>query len=298
MIKPKVSIITPVYNGEKYLAKTIRSVQKQKFKNFEHIFIDDKSSDKSTAIIKKYKKNDPRIRLILRKKRSGSPAVGRNTGLKYSKGKFIAFLDHDDLWFEDKLEKEVKLLESKDDLVLVFSQIKMLLENGKIKDYPRIIPKNLNRKNQLRLLLKNNFIHPVSVLFKKEVVQKIGYLKPNLRGTDDFEFWLRIAKKYPIQAIYKPLAIWRKHHTSLSQKKEIKMHYSLISVLKNFKRDKNKKIKKEAEKTIARTYEDIGILYFRQKKWRRAKKYFKKAKQKIDLRPKVKCAYFFLKIIC
>ena len=102
-----VSIITPVYNAEKYLRQTIESVQSQTYKNYEMILVDDKSTDNSLEIIKQYAKKNNKIKYYALEQNSGT-AVARNIALNMSKGRFIAYLAADDKWKKDKLEKQIK----------------------------------------------------------------------------------------------------------------------------------------------------------------------------------------------
>ena len=99
----KVSVITPMYNCEKFISETIESVLNQTYTNWEMIIIDDCSTDKSKQIVKQYIERDKRIRLIALNENSGA-AVARNKGIEVSSGRFIAFLDGDDLWESNKLE--------------------------------------------------------------------------------------------------------------------------------------------------------------------------------------------------
>ena len=102
----KVSVITPMYNCEKFISETIESVLNQTYTNWEMIIIDDCSTDKSKQIVKQYIERDKRIRLIALNENSGA-AVARNKGIEVSSGRFIAFLDGDDLWEPNKLEKQI-----------------------------------------------------------------------------------------------------------------------------------------------------------------------------------------------
>ena len=104
-----VSIITPVYNAEKYLEETILSVINQSYKNWELLLIDDCSTDKSYEIIQEYLKIDKRIKYLKNERNSG-PAITRNRGLENSKGEYIAFLDSDDFWKEDKLKNQINFM--------------------------------------------------------------------------------------------------------------------------------------------------------------------------------------------
>ncbi|HPP08870.1 MAG TPA: glycosyltransferase family A protein, partial [bacterium] len=115
----KVSVIVPVYNAERFIGETLRSVLCQTYKDIEVIVVDDGSTDHSVEVIKKY--NDPRIMLIRQQNRGVSAA--RNTGIKSSNGKFIALLDHDDLWLAEKIEKQMILFEKNPDVALVYSDI-------------------------------------------------------------------------------------------------------------------------------------------------------------------------------
>ena len=108
-MKPAVSIVTPVYNGEKTIAYTIESVLNQTFDNFEMIIVDDKSNDNTISIIKKYQALDKRIKLFTLEKKSGA-ASARNRAIKEANGKYVAFLDCDDLWLKDKLEQQINFM--------------------------------------------------------------------------------------------------------------------------------------------------------------------------------------------
>ena len=106
-MKELVSIITPTYNCSKFIGATIESVLSQTYKNFEMIIVDDASTDDTESVVKSYK--DKRIKYIKLKTNSG-PAVARNTAMEEAKGKYMAFLDSDDLWLPTKLEKQIKFI--------------------------------------------------------------------------------------------------------------------------------------------------------------------------------------------
>ena len=109
-MKPLVSIITPVYNCEDTIGETIESVLNQTLSDFEMLIVDDISNDKTIDIIKKYQKQDKRIKLFILKEKGGA-ASARNKALKEASGQYIAFLDGDDLWVSDKLEKQIKFMQ-------------------------------------------------------------------------------------------------------------------------------------------------------------------------------------------
>ena len=108
-----ISIVMPVYNSAPFLAETIESVLKQTYPNWELILVDDASSDKGIEIIENYQKEEKRIKLIRLNKNQGA-AVARNSGIQLAAGKYIAFLDSDDLWLPEKLEHQYQFMEEKE----------------------------------------------------------------------------------------------------------------------------------------------------------------------------------------
>tara|TARA_R110002111_G_scaffold67600_1_gene109945 strand:- start:5 stop:382 length:378 start_codon:yes stop_codon:yes gene_type:complete len=116
----KVSIITPVFNAELYVRQCVESVLIQSYENWEMIFCDDCSTDKSVEIIEEFAKKDSRIKLLLCETNGGA-GVARNKAIKHASGRYVAFLDCDDFWHEQKLEKQLKFLKQKD-LGIVYSQ--------------------------------------------------------------------------------------------------------------------------------------------------------------------------------
>ena len=117
---PLISIITPLFNTEKYISKTIKSVINQTYQNWELIIIDDKSADRGKDIVRNFL-DDKRIKLISSVKNKG-PAKTRNLGLSIAKGRFVSFLDSDDIWFEKKLELQIKYLSNNSEISVCYSQ--------------------------------------------------------------------------------------------------------------------------------------------------------------------------------
>lgn len=111
-LKDKVSIITPAWNSEKYIVETIKSVQKQTYTNWEMIIVDDCSTDKTVDIVKDIAKYDSRIKILMQPENYGA-AKARTRGMEESTGRFIAYLDADDIWKEKKLEKQISFMKEK-----------------------------------------------------------------------------------------------------------------------------------------------------------------------------------------
>ncbi len=181
-----VSIVTPVYNAEKFISETIDSIQKQTYKNWELILVDDCSSDSSYDIISEYMKNDKRIRYIKLEKNSGA-AVSRNTGIKNARGRFIAFVDSDDIWLPKKLEKQVKYMLEKN-IGFTFTSYRYMKEDGIKTNKVAKAPKKINYNG----LLKNTIIGCSTVVLDRNIVG--DFLMPLVKKGQDTATWLMILR--------------------------------------------------------------------------------------------------------
>uniref|UniRef100_UPI00313EDE45 glycosyltransferase family 2 protein n=1 Tax=Bacillus sp. OTU2372 TaxID=3043858 RepID=UPI00313EDE45 len=210
--QPLVSIITPVYKAEKFIAETIKSVQKQTFENWEMILINDVSPDNSVEIINEFAEVDSRIRLVNLEENSGA-AVARNTAIKLSKGKYIAFLDSDDLWHPEKLMKQVRFME-KGNLPFSFTAYEIMEENGTRTGKIVHVPENIDYDG----LLKNTIIGCLTVVLNKEMIGRIEMV--NIRTRQDFVLWLDILKRgHLAYGLDETLAYYRKVEGSISSNK-------------------------------------------------------------------------------
>lgn len=186
MNEPLVSIITPVYNAEKFLEDTIKSVIKQSYKNWELILVDDCSKDSSSDIIKKYKENDDRIKYIKLEKNSGA-SISRNTGIKNANGRFIAFVDSDDLWKEKKLEKQIDYM-IKNEVGFSFTSYRYMRENGEKTNKVAKAPFKINYDG----LLKNTIIGCSTVVIDRNIIG--DFEMPIVRRGQDTATWLKILR--------------------------------------------------------------------------------------------------------
>ncbi len=182
-----VSIITPLYNAEKYIETTIQSVQYQTYKNWEMIIVDDCSKDRGPEIVKKYIENDNRIKLMKLEKNSGG-AVARNRAIKEAKGKYIAFLDSDDLWYPEKLEKQLKFMEE-NNYDFTYTWYEKIDEEGNLL---KEIVKSEDKINYNKLL-KSNQIGCLAAMYNAKKLGKI-YM-PLIRKRQDYALWLQVLKK-------------------------------------------------------------------------------------------------------
>lgn len=209
-----VSIITPSYNSSKFISSTINSVLEQTYLNWEMIIIDDCSNDNSNEIIGTYCKKDDRIKLIRLNKNVG-PAIARNIGIELATGKYIAFLDADDLWLPNKLEKQIQFME-KTDVLLCYSSYYIINENDKIIDQFIIPLKKIKYKD----LLKRCIIGNLTAVYDAERIGKVMLANVGHGEHGDYTLWLSILKKidygYGINEI---LAKYRLYKGSISSNK-------------------------------------------------------------------------------
>ena len=187
MNEPLVSIITPVYNAERFLSDTIKSVQNQTYKNWEILLIDDCSKDNSAQIIKEFQKYDNRIKYIKLKKNSGA-SVSRNEGIRNAKGRFIAFVDSDDIWKPEKLEIQIKYM-LKENLGFTFTSYRYMKENGELTNKIAKASRKINYNG----LLKNTIIGCSTVVIDREIVDY--FEMPLVRRGQDTATWLQILRK-------------------------------------------------------------------------------------------------------
>lgn len=211
-MKPLVSIITPTFNSEKFISETIQSVQNQTYENWEMIIVDDASSDKTTEIIELASELDKRIKLFILEKNSGT-GIARNTALEKASGKYIAFLDADDLWKPQKLEKQINFLISKQ-LHFTFSFYECMDEEG--NSLKRVVeaPKQLAYSQ----LFYCNYVGNLTGIYDAEYFGKIQI--SSIRKRQDWMMWLTVLKKIKIAyPVPENLAIYRIRENSISASK-------------------------------------------------------------------------------
>ena len=215
--RPLVSVIMPTYNHAQFIGDAIESVINQTWQTWEMLIIDDGSTDNTKSVVQSYVSKDSRIKYFALGQNSGRAAVARNYGINNSKGKYVAFLDSDDMWKPTKIEKQIELLENDDNIFMVYSRY-IVIKNG---IFLRILPK----RKKLRagnvfvpLFLSNNFIGSSSVLLRN-IVKENNYLFDTdigLRAIEDYALWLEIAKNKQIAYIDEPLVVYREHGSNTS----------------------------------------------------------------------------------
>jgi len=205
-----ISIITPCYNSEKYISETYDSINSQSYNNWEWIIVDDCSSDKSVEIIQSF--NDKRIKLVIQSKNQGA-AYARNLALNKAQGRFITFLDSDDLWLPNFLETTINyLLENNEELV--YSSYKRVDENLEplLADFIAVDKVDQNR------ILYNCPIPMLTSVYDSKRIGKI--LVPNVELREDHAMWIDLLGRIKYaRAINESLAIYRIRNNSVSRNK-------------------------------------------------------------------------------
>lgn len=210
-----ISIIVPVYQVENYIAETMECVYGQTYKNWELLLVDDCSGDNSVEIIENYasRKGDSRIRLIRQPSNMGA-AKARNRGLVEAAGRYIAYLDADDLWVPEKLERELAYLKEKE-AAFVFTGYEFADHNGKGTGKVVRVPESLNYKEAL----KNTTIFTSTVMFDTEKIRKEMLEMPLIKSEDTALWWRILRSGYIAWGLDENLVKYRRAGTSLSSNK-------------------------------------------------------------------------------
>jgi len=296
---PRVSVIIPTYNSAKYISETLDSVLAQTYRDYEIIVVDDGSTDNTYEIIKQYHVNNiqdiqliemtnpskraqqaQRAELIYIYKQNGGPASARNVGIKNAKGEYIAFLDSDDLWLPEKLEKQVRYFEEHPDVGLVFSDCIRFDEKGLQE-----------RRNQKKRFISDdmfvniwwdNMIATLTVMLRKHCFDKVGIFDESkeVEGSEDWEMWLRIAKEYRLGYLSEPLAKYRVRSGGHCRSNIDRAYKAIKVVFDKYWEDMERKLpnpEKLGRKRLFKHHFDYGFSFFYTGDPQKARKQFKKA---------------------
>ena len=220
-MKDLVSIIMPSYNTAKFISETIESVLAQTYPDWELIIVDDCSTDDTDAVVRPYLADD-RIRYIKNEKNSGA-AVSRNRALREAKGKWIAFLDSDDLWLPEKLEKQIAFME-KNNCRFSYTNYIEIDENSVPNGRSVTGPKKITRHGMYNYC----WMGCLTVMYDAETVGLVQIA--DIKKNNDYAMWLKVCEKADCYLLEETLAKYRKRSGSISNHgytKLIKWHYKL-----------------------------------------------------------------------
>ncbi|WP_299248790.1 glycosyltransferase family 2 protein [uncultured Lacinutrix sp.] len=212
-MKALVSIITPLYNSEAFIGETIKSILNQTYTNWELLLIDDFSTDNTISIVNDFIFKNENIKLITNETNQGA-AISRNKGIMAAKGDYIAFLDADDLWKSEKLEKQIVFMQNQD-CDVCFCSYEQIDESGKpLNKLVKALPILSYKK-----YLKSNYIGNLTGIYNAKKLGKIT--SPNLRKRQDWLLWLNAIKAsgQPAKSVQESLAFYRVHKNAMSSNK-------------------------------------------------------------------------------
>lgn len=262
--QPLVSVVIPVYNNENTIIETLSSIFCQDYKNIEVIIVDDGSTDKTPYILEQYKG----AAKIIHQSNAGS-AVARSQGIINSKGKYIAFIDADDLWVPWKISAQVKFLERHQDTGMVYNA--WIEIQGPSEGLPFTVPSQIDQLQEIEeegsgwlytKLLMECIIHTSSVLISKEVCDDVGPFDTGLRRGQDYDYWLKVSQRTKIAKLKSVLSAYRIHANSITKKPPDKNYEAILltNAIEKFGYGDNKgnKISKDViAKRLANSWESF-----------------------------------------
>lgn len=237
---PKVSVIVPVFNHERYVVPAVRSILDQSFGDFEVIAIDDGSQDRSGELIKAI--DDARLTYMYHQNQGASRTLNR--GIEMSRGEYVSILNSDDLYHSERLQACLDVLEGDHSIQAVFTYLDLVDEEGRLisatrgpEEYWKDLPPDISfsgEDNRVLDLLAGNFLLTTSNLFcRREVFETVGYFS-HLRYAHDYDFFLRLCSRLKVHLIEKPLVNYRIHSLNTVKENEATVCFEVGLVIANF----------------------------------------------------------------
>jgi glycosyltransferase involved in cell wall biosynthesis len=243
-----ISVVIPVYNGEKTIRFTLESVLQQTFSNIEVIIIDDGSTDLTLEVIKTI--SDARIK-VFSYVNSGL-AASRNRGIDHANGKYISFIDADDLWTSDKLEYQLQALSQFPQAYVAYSWTDYIDINGNTLFAGKRL---IDSGNVFAKMLQSNILENGSnPLVKNEAFKIVGKFNESLSAAEDWDMWLRLAAEYEFVCVQKPQILYRISANSMSTNLKKQEAASLEVIDNAFKHDASKSLQHLKEHALANIY--------------------------------------------
>ena len=271
---PMVSIVTPTYNRPTYLSRAIESVVNQTYRNWELIIVDDGCpTDDIRKVASTYSARDRRIHYVRRE--NGSWYRARNTGIEKARGKYVAFIDDDDEWRPEKLERQVDFMESHPGVGLSYTLFQIYRARDSKVGPTKIFPQFLASEFQDFF---NAFIPTTCVMIRKSCLEQIDWFNPEFPICGDFDFWLRFAQHWPIRPIQSVLASTVMDDRDHGGQDQVSVCKDAIRVLRALRLDgKYARCGRLVKQQIARRFYHLGRLFIDQENYLKAAEYFAQA---------------------
>ena len=259
-----VTVIIPTYNRARYVCQALDSVLNQTYRDFDVIVVDDGSTDETSQLLESYK---DRVTCI-RQDNQGR-AAAKNAGLSHAQGKYVAFLDSDDIWCPDKLERQVNFLETRPELSLAHGEVEVIDSKGNPlrKETERM--KRLYRRQRSKGETYSNFLEticmfPSTVLVRRECFGTVGDFDTSLDILEDFDWFLRVASRYKVECLNQvPVTKYRVHQDNAYEKGNdiVSEHYVRIYArqMDNLHLTTDAKERTKAERNL---YHSLSIFHF------------------------------------
>ncbi|AFY54117.1 putative glycosyltransferase [Rivularia sp. PCC 7116] len=243
-----ISVIIPVFNGEKTIKETIYSILNQTFQDIEVIISDDGSTDSTLEVVRNI--SDSRIKILSYP--NAGVSASRNRGIYEAKGEYISFIDADDLWTPDKLELQWQALENNSQAAVAYSWTDYISESGQfIKSGRRI---KANGDVFSKLLVINFLENGSNPLIRKEALEKVGSFDESLSSSEDIDLWLKLSIDYEFVCIEKPQIFYRTSMNSLSSNLKNMEATSLKVIKRAFRYPKAHNLQHLKKQTISNFY--------------------------------------------
>ena len=257
--QPLISIVMNCYNGEKYLKQAITSIINQIYSNWELVFWDNLSEDRSSEIINNF--NDIRIKYFQADKHT-KLGEARNLAMRETTGKWIAFLDVDDLWEKNKLEKQIQYInDNNKSLGFIYGRCELIYENGISKGEILYESRSLPDGDVFNQLLFENFIPFVSAIVNKEKFENLGGFDDNLMHSTDYYMFLKLAEQYKVSVIQDVCCQYRLHQSNLTNELRVQGELESIEIVESFLPNP------QAKNALVHHKAGLAIAYLREKEF-------------------------------
>lgn len=226
---PTVSVLVSSYNYGRFIGAALASVRAQTVPDFEAVVVDDGSTDETFDVLADFLR-DPRFRLV--RQEHGGPSRAKSVGIVRARGEYLAFLDADDVWEPTKLQRQLELFDSDPRLGVAFTRRRFIDPEGQPVVRPQPV---VAERTGLDELFRQNVICFSSAMLRRTVAEHVGLFDAGLPLALDYDFWLRVARRYPLACVDEALTAYRVGHGNLSRRIAQRIHAALF-IMERFRR--------------------------------------------------------------